>query len=64
MAATARIGTRTTRADSRAEPGRFGPIFFQRYTDAKKLHNEGDPAAKSVTLLCDDGNSYHHTDVR
>ena len=51
-----------------------------RYRDAKKLHNEDqirvkktgrvlsvvetDVTSKNVTVLCDDGNEYHHTEIK
>ncbi len=51
-----------------------------RYRDAKKLHNEDQVrvkktgqvlsvvettvTSKNVTMLCDDGNEYHHTEIK
>ena len=51
-----------------------------KYRDAKKLHNEDQVRVKktgqvlsvvetavtpkTVTVLCDDGNEYHHTEIK
>jgi hypothetical protein len=36
------------------------------FANAKKLHNEDEVAIKekTVTVLCDDGNEYHHKEIK